>query len=62
MHVIYSDLMVAPAQGSSPSAAKPRPVVEAWIELDADIRIVAPAALSLGVGMFLALYLEGLGQ
>ena len=25
-------------------------------------RIVAPAALSLGVGMFLALYLEGLGQ
>jgi acetoin utilization deacetylase AcuC-like enzyme len=42
MHVIYSDLMVAPVQGSSPSAAKPRPVVEAWIELDSDIRIVPP--------------------
>ena len=42
MHVIYSDLMVATVQGSSPSAAKPRPVVEAWIELDSDIRIVPP--------------------
>ena len=47
MHVIYSDLMVAPAQGSSPSAAKPRPVVEAWIELDSDIRIVAPVPVTL---------------
>lgn len=30
MHVVYSDAMVAPAQGTSPSAAKPAAVVEAW--------------------------------
>ena len=47
MHVIYSDLMVAPAQGSSPSAAKPRPVVEAWIALDPDIRILPPQPVTI---------------
>jgi acetoin utilization deacetylase AcuC-like enzyme len=47
MHVIYSDAMVAPAQGSSPSAAKPRPVVDAWIELDPDIRILPPKPVTL---------------
>lgn len=47
MHVIYSDAMVAPAQGSSPSAAKPRPVVDAWIDLDADIRIVPPVPVTI---------------
>lgn len=30
MHVVYSDAMVAPAQGYSPSAAKPAAVVAAW--------------------------------
>ena len=30
MNVVYCEAMMAPAQGSSPSAAKPRPVVEAW--------------------------------
>lgn len=30
MHVVYSDSMVAPAQGTSPSAAKPAAVVDAW--------------------------------
>lgn len=30
MHVVYSDAMVAPAQGFSPSAAKPAAVVAAW--------------------------------
>lgn len=30
MHVVYSDAMVAPAQGYSPSAAKPTAVVAAW--------------------------------
>jgi len=47
MHVIYSDAMVAPAQGSSPSAAKPRPVVEAWIAQDPDIRIVPPKPVTI---------------
>ena len=47
MHVIYSDMMVAPAQGSSPSAAKPRPVVEAWIAQDPDIRIVPPKPVTI---------------
>ena len=47
MHVIYSVAMVAPAQGSSPSAAKPRPVVDAWIELDPDIRILPPRPVTL---------------
>ena len=32
MHVVYSEEMVAPAQGYSPSAGKPRSVMEAWIE------------------------------
>lgn len=30
MHVVYSDAMNAPAQGASPSAAKPAAVVAAW--------------------------------
>ena len=47
MHVIYSDMMVAPAQGSSPSAAKPRPVVEAWIAQDPDTRIVPPKPVTI---------------
>ena len=47
MHVIYSDLMMAPAQGSSPSAAKPRPVVEAWMDLDPDVRILPPKAVTI---------------
>ncbi|MBL0028996.1 MAG: hypothetical protein IPO95_07985 [Rhodanobacteraceae bacterium] len=47
MHVIYSDLMMAPAQGSSPSAAKPRPVVEAWMDLDPDLRILPPKAVTI---------------
>ncbi len=47
MHVIYSDMMVAPAQGSSPSAAKPRPVVEAWIAQDPEIRILPPKPVTL---------------
>ncbi|HWT14247.1 MAG TPA: hypothetical protein VN581_00585 [Patescibacteria group bacterium] len=47
MHVIYSDLMVAPAQGSSPSAAKPRPVVEAWMALDPSVRIVPPVPVTI---------------
>lgn len=47
MHVVYSDRMVAPAQGSSPSAAKPRPVVEDWMALDPSVRIVPPVPVTL---------------
>lgn len=32
MHVVYSEHMVAPAQGYSPSAGKPRAVMQAWTE------------------------------
>jgi acetoin utilization deacetylase AcuC-like enzyme len=42
MQVIYSEAMLAPAQGASPSAAKPRPVVDAWKALDPKLRIVPP--------------------
>ena len=47
MIVVYSDAMVAPAQGSSPSAGKPRPVVDAWRELDAAMHVVAPVAVTI---------------
>ena len=47
MQVIYSEAMVAPAQGASPSAAKPRPVVEAWRALDPQIRIVSPVPVTI---------------
>ena len=47
MQVIYSELMIAPAQGSSPSAAKPRPVVAAWTEMDPAIRILPPQPVSI---------------
>jgi len=47
MQVIYSEQMIAPAQGSSPSAAKPRPVVAAWTELDPGIRILPPKPVTL---------------
>ena len=47
MHVIYSDLMVSPAQGTSPSAAKPRPVVEAWMALDPEVRILPPKPVTI---------------
>lgn len=46
MQVIYSEAMLAPAQGASPSAAKPRPVVAAWKSLDAQIRIVPPTPVT----------------
>lgn len=42
MIVVYSDRMVAPAQGSSPSAAKPRPVVEAWRRRWPTLEILPP--------------------
>ena len=32
MHVVYSEAMVAPRQGYSPSAGKPRAVMEAWTQ------------------------------
>jgi acetoin utilization deacetylase AcuC-like enzyme len=40
--VVFAPGLLAPAQGYSPSAAKPAPVVEAWRELDPAIEIVAP--------------------
>lgn len=42
MKVVFSELMIAPAQGSSPSAAKPAPVVAAWHDLDASLERIAP--------------------
>ena len=47
MLVIYNDAMIAPAQGSSPSAAKPRPVVDAWTAMDPDIRILPPKPVTI---------------
>lgn len=32
MHVVYSEAMVAPTQGYSPSAGKPRAVMESWTQ------------------------------
>jgi len=42
MKVVFSELMSAPAQGSSPSAAKPAPVVAAWHDLDTTLERIAP--------------------
>ena len=47
MRVVYSPAQVAPAQGYSPSAAKPGPVVEAWRRLDPAIEIVAPVPVTI---------------
>jgi len=42
MYVVYSESMLAPAPGSSPSAAKPRPVVAAWKALDPSLQCIEP--------------------
>lgn len=48
MHVVYSEAMVAPAQGYSPSAAKPAAVFDAWRAAwpHLEVRDAAPASLA----------------
>ena len=46
--IFYSDAMVADAESFSPSAAKPRAVVESWRRLGAPIEVIEPAALGHG--------------
>lgn len=46
--VVFSERQVAPAQGYSPSAAKPVPVVAAWRRIDPALRIVPPEPASVG--------------
>ena len=47
MRIVYSEEMVAPAQGYSPSAAKPAKVMAAWMEHwpDTEVRPAMPASL-----------------
>lgn len=42
MKVVFSEVMTAPAQGSSPSAAKPSLVVAAWLDLDPTLELIEP--------------------
>ena len=44
IQVVFSERQVAPAQGYSPSAAKPQPVVAAWRRIDPTLELVAPEA------------------
>ena len=44
--VVFSERQVAPAQGYSPSAAKPLPVVAAWRRIDPALELVAPEPAS----------------
>ena len=46
MKVIYSDAVVADAQSFSPSARKPREVVNSWLRRFPVIEIVGPEAVS----------------
>ncbi len=46
MLVVYSPAQVAPAQGESPSAAKPGPVVEAWRRIDPELELVEPVPVT----------------
>ncbi len=46
MKVVFSEAMIAPAQGSSPSAAKPAPVVAAWHALDATMERINPVPVT----------------
>lgn len=46
MRVVYSELMNAPAQGFSPSAAKPKAVMEAWLQQWPNLRVCAPSPVS----------------
>lgn len=42
--VFYTDKMVAPSQGGiSPSASKPKQVIESWLEQNMPIQIIEPA-------------------
>lgn len=42
MKVVFSEAMTAPAQGSSPSAAKPSLAVSAWLDLDPLLERIEP--------------------
>ena len=46
IEVVYSEAMLAPDQGFSPSASKPRAVVEAWIAEFPDLRMIEPGPVS----------------
>ncbi|MBY4598007.1 histone deacetylase [bacterium BD-1] len=46
MRVVYSELMNAPAQGYSPSAAKPRAVMDAWLAQWPALQVCAPAPVT----------------
>lgn len=46
MQVVYSPRMLAPAQGFSPSAAKPEAVVQAWRACFPEIDLIEPIAVS----------------
>lgn len=46
IEVVYSPAMVAPAQGSSPSAAKPTVVVQAWQSEFPGISLTAPVPVT----------------
>ena len=47
MEVIYAPAMVAPAQGSSPSAAKPAAVMKAWLQACPDLTVLPPVPVTL---------------
>ena len=47
MHVVYSEAMNAPAQGASPSAAKPAAVVAAWRTTWPTLEFRAPEPVTL---------------
>lgn len=46
MRVVYSELMNAPAQGYSPSAAKPAAVMAAWLAQWPQLQVRAPVPVS----------------
>lgn len=46
MRVVYSELMNAPAQGYSPSAAKPRAVMEAWLAQWPELQVWVPTPVT----------------
>lgn len=46
MRVVYSELINAPAQGYSPSAAKPRAVMDAWLAQWPALQVCAPASVT----------------
>ena len=45
--VYYSPQMVGPEQSASPSAHKPAAVVESWLKLIPDLRVIAPQPVDL---------------